>query len=207
MALPFLETPRFPENISEGSSGGPEFKTFVFEGHTAIEQRHQAWSRARAKYDVGYGIRDNEDMDVVRDFFYAMRGRATGFRFKDWGDYQLDQEQIGVGDGVEVEFPIIKTYTAGALSYVRRIFKPISGTVVVRVNDVVVSASDYTVDFINGIITFDTAVTDTHTIKVTCEFDTPVRFDTDHFSPEHEGWRSQNWSSIPLVEILLEEPA
>ena len=103
----FIETPRFPENISYGSSGGPGFSTFVFEGHSGVEQRAIQWSRARAKYNASMGIRDKSDMDDVRAFFYNTRGKALGFRFKDWGDYQLDDEEIGTGDGVVADFQII----------------------------------------------------------------------------------------------------
>ena len=206
MAFPFIETPRFPENIAEGSSGGPSFKTYISEGHSGIEQRHIGWSRAKAKYDVSYGIRDTADMDTVRAFFYAMRGRATGFRFKDWGDYHMTLETIGTGNGVLEDFVFKKTYTVGASSYVRRIFKPISGTVTVRVNDVVVTTG-FTIDYANGIISFNSPVTDTHTVKITCEFDVPVRFDTDELQAEHDGYLTESWSSIPIVELLLEEPA
>lgn len=204
MALAFLETPRFPDNVAYGSGGGPEFKTRVFEGNTAIEQRHQVWSRARSRYDVSYGIRDTTDMDMVRAFFYACRGKATGFRFKDWADYQMDQELIGTGDGTADTFTFKKTYTQGALSYERRIFKPISGTVVVRVNDVV-TGSGFTIDYTTGTIVFLTPPTNGHTIKITCEFDVPVRFDTDYMAPKHDGFESEAWGSIPLVEVMIDD--
>jgi uncharacterized protein (TIGR02217 family) len=133
----FLETPRFSDDISYGSGGGPGFKTFIFEGHSGIEQRSIAWSRAKGKWDVGYGIRDKADMDVVRAFFYNVKGKAIGFRFKDWGDYSVTGANIGTGDGAENTFRLTKTYTTGANSYVRRIFKPVDGTVLVSIGGVV----------------------------------------------------------------------
>jgi uncharacterized protein (TIGR02217 family) len=214
MPVEFIESPRFPDNIAYGSSGGPGFKTHIFEGFSAIEQRSQLWSRVRYTYDVSYGIRDKDDMDLVRAHFIQMRGRAVGFRFKDHSDYELVEEVIGTGDGADTTWPIIKTYGAGGSNpYQRRIFKPVSGTVQVWVNNVSVpvddvspSASECSVNYTTGIITFGASVIPGvgHAIEVSCEFDVPVRYDTDDMKAAHEGWLTESWGSIPLVELLLE---
>lgn len=202
----FIETPRFPENISYGSSGGPNFKTWVFEGHSGKEQRNIGWSTSKARYDVSHAIKDKADMDDLRAWFYAMYGRAYGFRFKDWGDYELTAEQIGTGDGVTTVYPITKTYTVGANSYVRRIFKPIAAGLVVKVNGVTQTlTTHYTVNTTTGVITFVTPPTSTHAITVDGEFDVPVRFDTDAFTAAHEGFLMESWSSIGLVELVRED--
>jgi uncharacterized protein (TIGR02217 family) len=207
--LSFLETPRFPEQISLGSSGGPSFKTHIFEGNSGVEQGSSVWSRTRHRYNARKGITDKDDMDVVRAFFLNLRGRARGFRWKDWSDYELIDEQIGVGDGTTAVFKIIKTYTVGSLSYVRRIFKPVSG-LQVRVNGVLkIESNHYTLDYTTGIITFSglDIPTTGHPITVTGEFDVPVRLDTDQLEASHEGFLTETWDQIPLVELLLDEPA
>ena len=205
--MAFIETPRFPDDISYGSTGGPMFKTTVYTGYSGTEQRNITWAEARHQYEAAHGIRDRDDMDVLRAFFYNMRGRAYGFRFKDWSDYNLTDENIGTGDGVEDTFTITKTYTSGAETYVRRIYKPIASGFVVKVNNVVVNPSNYTLDDTTGTIVFDggsepgvgLAVT------VTGEFDVPVRFDTDQMSVSHDGFQIESWTSIPLVEIRSDE--
>lgn len=204
----FIESPRFPDDIAEGSSGGPGWNTNVFESADGTEVRNQVWEKVRHQYDVSYGIRDKSAMDIVRAFFFDVRGRATAFRFKDWGDYQLEQEPIGTGDGTNLVFRIVKTYGANN-PYVRRIFKPVDGTIVVYVDSVVVSPSLYTVDTTTGTITFDVgnAPANTKVVAVDCEFDVPVRFDTDALSSSHDGWLTEEWSNIPLKEIKLEDPS
>ena len=87
--MAFIETPRFPESISIGSAGGPTFRTGVFEGNTGLEQRAAHWSRAKHIYDISLGIRDQDDMELVRDFFLVARGRRHSFRYRDWNDYTL----------------------------------------------------------------------------------------------------------------------
>lgn len=204
MTVPtFIETPRFSEDISYGSGGGPEFKTHVFEGHSGVEQRQAAWTVARARYDVSYGIRDTTDMDEVRKFFYNCHGRASGFRFKDWADYTLTTELIGTGDAVETLYQITKTYTAGGETYVRNLTKIVAATYTVFVNDVAqTDITHYALDTTTGIITFVTAPPNTESVKITCEFDVPVRFDTDHLSAQHDGFETETWSSITIIEIL-----
>ncbi len=198
---------RFPEDISYGSKGGPGFSTEVYTATSGAEQRNRNWQFARCKYDVSHGIRDKDDMDIILNFFYVMGGKATGFRYKDWSDYQLARGQIGVGNAVKTEFQITKTYTAGALSYTRNLLKivsPVAGPPAVvfevYVDDVLLSTG-YTVDYSTGVVTFDTAPTSGQVIEVTCEFDVPVRFDTDEMDITLEAWQLETWDDIPLVEI------
>jgi len=201
MPTPFIEE-RLDIEVSEGSQGGPGFRTTIFESEAGYEQRNSSWSKSRAKYDLSYGIRHEDDFQTVLAMFYVCRGRATGFRMRDWGDWRLTDSLIGTGNGVENEFQITKTYAVGIYSYVRDIKKPVNGTVVVKVNDVVKTlTTDYTVDHTTGIITFVSPPPDTHTIKVTCEFDVPVRFDIDQLEISWEAHRINSSDGINVVEL------
>lgn len=210
MPFTFNDTTRFPDDIAYGSSGGPGFKTFVFEGHSGVEQRNQAWSIARGAWDVSYGIRDKADMDTVRAFFFAHRGKLIGFRFKDWGDFELTAETIAQGDGSTVVFQIISTYSIGpsANNYTRTIKKIVAATVTIEVNGTPVTlgtgATEVDLDYDTGIMTFGASAVPGSglDIDVTAEFDVPVRFDTDNMSAAHEGFETEAWGSIPIVEIL-----
>lgn len=206
--LDFLETPRFPEEISYGSTGGPSFKTHIFEGNSGIEKGSAVWSRTRHVYNAQKGITDKDKMDVVRAFFLNLRGRARGFRWKDWSDYELLDEVIGTGDGANNIFRITKTYTVGSLEYVRRIFKPCAGLQVSVGGVLKTEGVYYTLDYTTGIITFNSLDTPEvgQVVTVTGEFDVPVRLDTDQLEAEHDGYMTETWSSIPIVELLLEEP-
>jgi uncharacterized protein (TIGR02217 family) len=199
----FIETPRFPTRISYGSTGGPKFTTFLFESPGGVEGREIAWDQARAEYRIDLQDHDKSDMDTVRAFFLNARGRARGFRFKDWHDYSMTDELIGTGDGVTRVFNIIKNYGSGDLAYQRRIYKPIDGTLTVKVNGTPVSA---TISYTAGTVTFSVpntpAVADL--ITVTCEFDVPVRFDTDELSASSHDFEQQSWGGIPLVELKLD---
>lgn len=199
--MAFDET-RFPDHISYGSSGGPGFNTTVIELSSGYEQRNINWSAARARYNVAHGIKSRADMNELLAFFRARRGKARGFRFKDWADFVIDDQIIGTGNGVLQQFQIIKTYTSGGQTYTRAINKPVSGTLSFTVNATTPPA--HTVNYNTGIITFSSAVPDTHVILVTsCEFDVPVRFDTDDMDATHDFFETQSWPNINIVEVRV----
>lgn len=200
----------FPSDISYGSQGGPKFKTTVFTADSGYEQRNIDWSSTRAEYDVSHGIKSQDQMDELTAFFMARRGRAFGFRFKDWNDYKIKQQVIGIGDDETTEFQVIKTYTdtnpdnGQTYSFTRKLTKLAWGTIAgVKMGAAnQVAGSDYVVDYDTGKITFAVPPLNTAPILIGLgEYHVPVRFDTDHLDSSHEFWLYQSWSSIPLVEV------
>lgn len=206
MPLPSFIEERFPTEISYGSAGGPAFSTNVFESSSGFEQRTLLWAEARAKYNIATGIKDKLDMDEVLKFFFNVRGRSIGFRFKDWADYQITAQNIGTGDGSTTQFPLIKTYVTGSYTYTRRIYKPVSGSIsAVTVGGVAqTETTHFTVNYTTGMITFLSPPAGAAAIVIgAAEFDVPVRFDTDELPITHEAWLAESLSSIPLVELKL----
>lgn len=196
---------RLPDDVERGASGGPEFSTTITELASGFEQRNADWAKARLSFDIGYGIQDKAGFQEVIKFFYARRGRLFGFRFKDWSDYEATGEQIGTGDGVITEFQLQKTYSDMGGSYIRFINKPVTGTVVLYVDDVVVDEADYTVDYSTGVVTFDAPVINTGAVTADFEFDVPVRFDVDKADLELTWSNAGSVPNIPVVELRQEQ--
>ena len=193
---------RLPEDVEIGAHGGPLFQTTIVALASGGEQRNQDWSEQRCEFDIGYGIQHLEDFEAVQSFFYGRRGRARGFRFKDWSDYQITDELIGTGDNTTTAFQIIKTYSDTAHSYGRRITRPVASTVVVKVDDVLQTVTtDYTLAASTGIITFTSAPALDAEITVTAEFDVPCRFDTDKFDLSIDGFQAGVLQSLAIVEL------
>lgn len=200
----FVETRLDPE-ISYNSQGGAGFSTTIHTTSSGREQRNINWSKARAQYDVSHAIKNKGDMDDILAMFNAMMGRAFGFRFKDWADFEIVNQNIGTGNGTQTAFQLIKTYSDpnNIRTYTRQIKKPVSGSLgVVLVGGV--PNTHYTMDYTTGIITFDVAPTTGFAVVIVyCEFDVPVRFDTDVAAIRHDFHRVESWESIKLVEIKL----
>lgn len=99
------------------------------------------------------GIKKRAQMDVLVAFFRARKGRAYGFRFKDWTDYKAANQSIGSGDGTTTTFPLTKTYSSGGVTETRRITKPVAGTVSILVGGIP-QAGRWAVDTATGMVSF-----------------------------------------------------
>nr|CAX84099.1 uncharacterized protein [uncultured bacterium] len=144
---------RFPDDIAYGASGGPEYATDVVATASGFEQRNVRWTQARGKWDVASGIKKRAQMDTLIAFFRARKGRAYGFRFKDWTDYKAVNQSIGTGNGSAATFQLVKAYSSGGISETRRITKPVAGTVAVFVS-AVPQTSRWSVDAATGVVSF-----------------------------------------------------
>ena len=191
---------QFPSDISYGSSGGPQYSTDIIITNSGYEQRNINWADSRGYYNVAHGVKTKEQMEVLIAFFRARKGRAYGFRFKDWSDYAAQGQNIATGDGVSVEFQLKKFYESGGETYVRDIKKPVDNSVYIYVDDVLIT-SGLTVDNTSGIVTFDAAPLNGAIITADFEFDVSVRFDTDRLSASLDSYGVHSWANIPLVEI------
>ncbi len=179
--MSFVET-RFPDDISYGSGGGPEYATDVVATESGHEQRNIVWQSARARYNVAHGIKTQAQLDALIAFFRARKGRAYGFRFKDWADYQGINQLLATGDGSSSQFQLVKRrYSSGGVEEVRSITKPVAGTVSVYLDSVLVSAG-FTVDDTTGLVTLSSAPGNGVAVTADFEFDVPVRFDTDRLA-------------------------
>ena len=214
--IPFAEI-QFPPKISYGSKGGPMFSTEVVASFSGYEQRNINWSQARARYDVSSGVKTQEQMQELMSFFLARRGRAVGFRFKDWSDYQGKNQFIGFGDGKSKDFQLVKRYFSEnkhaminfdgedkqQYAYQRIIHKPVQNDYFrVYKNSVLVNGG-FEIDYTKGIVKFNRPPEPLEAITVDFEFDVPVRFDTDHLDGQIDSFQVNSWNNIPLLEIRI----
>jgi uncharacterized protein (TIGR02217 family) len=206
---------RFPTAISRGATGGPERRTDVVALGSGHEERNSRWADSRRAYNAGYGVKTLDDLHAVVAFFEERRGRLFGFRWKDHGDFRscppsatptaLDQS-LGSGDGVRTAFPLVKQYGALHAPWLRRITKPVSGTVVVAVDGTPQAVGIAVLaDATTGILTFqpDHIPAEGAVVSAGFEFDVPVRFDSDKLEVSLHGFSHGAIPSIPIVEIRL----
>jgi len=201
----------FPETISQGVVGGPEFLTDVVSLRSGGEYRETPWTDPIHRYDAGLGIRSIEDLDAFQEFFYATRGMLKSFRFKDWSDYRTTKNQaeaitpldetLGVGDGTTYYFRTYKTYG----DYSRRITNPRAFSARVAFDGSEVDTNTFFVDDQNGTIVFLTPPP--AGVNITCgfEFDIPVRFDSDYIPRQLKLFNLGSVPNIPIVEVRYSE--
>jgi uncharacterized protein (TIGR02217 family) len=199
--MEFVET-RFPTDISYGSSGGPEYATDIVVSQSGHEQRNINWVEARARYDVAHGVKSKTQLSTLIAFFRARKGRAYGFRFKDWSDYSAVGQLIALGDGAQNNFQLIKNYISDGITETRNITKPVNGTVKIYM-DGAEQTTGISIDYVTGQVTFVIAPVADSAISADFEFDVPVRFDTDRLSAELDAYGVHSWQNIPLIEVRV----
>lgn len=177
MTQPFLETPRFPDDLAFWAQGGVNYNTVVVESTSGRETRNSLWQYGRGQWDLQNVDRANVfpqqyAVQTLRTFFRACKGQAYGFRFRDFTDYFDDGVGVlglplasfsaaaaptGVGSGVPV-YQMFKAYVLSPLADYRVIQKPYpTGCNILRNGVACASGSapgNYALDTTTGIVTF-----------------------------------------------------
>lgn len=196
---------RLPDDIEQGSKGGPRFKTTVLGLSSGHEKRNMDWARTRAAWQVGYGIMHREDFYFLTEFFYARGGRARGFRFRDWSDYTAENVAIGTGNGVLTDFQLIKKYENSGVTYTRRITRPVAETIELSADGTypLTPVTHFTVQPL-GIVRLTAAgltYVNTQELIASFEFDIPVRFQNDELNIELVWEQAGGIPDMPIEEL------
>ena len=205
MAVDFDEVV-FPEDVSWGSSGGPTFKTQVYESFRGYEKRNVDWKSPIMEFNVAYGIKTDIQMMEVINFFNARQGKLRGFRYKNWANYQILNDNIAIGDGSSTRLPMVRTYGVAATQTYKRLHKIVPGSVTnVTIGlNALVEGVDFVIDYNSGEIVFGEGQAPGLGIPVkaaTLEFDEPVRFDVDSLQIVIDGYNNNSLSHLPLIGI------
>lgn len=169
MPIPFDDV-RLPVDIEQGSAVGPMFQTTIVPLSSGSEQRNADWSQEKLSADISYGVMAKQNPHDVADsfasvmrFYRARMGRWRGFRFRDWSDFQVDQEPVTIVGG----YGLLTIQYEG---YRRIITRPDPDTLSFS-NGVEATLLP------GGFFTMPGGVP--AGLTYACEFDVPVRFDSD----------------------------
>ncbi|WP_298335898.1 DUF2460 domain-containing protein [uncultured Erythrobacter sp.] len=200
----------YPFALGRSASVAPEFSTSISVTSSGHERRNSLWSDARIHFDVGPGIRSEQELSEVISFFRARRGAARGFRISDPTDHSssgmtgspsmLDQ-LIGIGDGVAAEFQLIKSYGGPQEPQVRPITRPRAETLLVSVDGN--PSSDWLLGE-KGKLIFTSAPAPGSQVRAGFLFDVPVRFAEDRVDISGVNFEAGEAPSIPLIELREE---
>ena len=184
----------FPLALGRHAEVSPAFSTAIVAGAGGAEQRQANWAEARTSYDVGPGIRSEADIAALLGFFRARLGPARAFRLRDPFDHAGADEAIGTGDGATRRFALVRRYDDA----VRRITRPVAGSVSVRVGGLATAAFGVAAA---GWIELDIAPAPGALVTASFLYDVPVRFAEDRLSVTAASWAAGEAVSVPLVEV------
>lgn len=172
----------------------PRTKTIIQVNAGGNERRNQEWEHPLHHFMLPEATA--RGWDVVQDLmkhWRIMRGPYRSWPFRDPLDFAsrdlvkpnliptvtMTDQFIGFGDGFTVAFQLIKTYSVGSETYDRTIHLPVTASVLVANNGVLVPSSNYTVSRPGGVITFSVPPLNTRSITAGFLFDNEVRFESD----------------------------
>ncbi len=191
----------FPLALGREAEVSPEFSTAIVTSGGGHEARNASWAEARTRYDVGPGVRSEADIAALLSFFRARMGPARGFRLRDPFDFSSGgavpgaaDQALGVGDGVNVRFALVKAYGDSA----RRITRPVAGSVRVAVGGVETSAFSVVA---GGFVELDVAPGVGVAVSAGFLFDVAVRFAEDRLSVNRATFLAGAATAVPLVEV------
>lgn len=158
--MSFIESPRFPDEVSAWMQGGEEFLTDIVMVNSGSEQRNMIWSIPLRRYSLSNGMRTIANAQATKAFFRAVGGRANGFRVKDIFDYTVDHTTGILGTGIGTGLPTYqfkKNYVSGSVTSTANIVKPVANTSEIKRGGVVQTfgsgASQWALDTTTGIAT------------------------------------------------------
>lgn len=224
----------FPSQVAKESQGGPFKSISVLEQDGGSQERSARWPIYRWEYEAGIGIKN---LGLVNQVYrhHLCVGPENSFPFIDPFDNSsnptyasngdapptttpggsLDQV-IGVGDGTNATFQLIKTYTFGGRSYIRNIRKPFVGTwtnsdqsttsttVTVSVGGVLKTlGTDFTLDTSTGVIVFQAGQIPANAavVRASYRFYTPVFYGSGFkFQVAYSAVNAGRVPEVPLVE-------
>lgn len=209
-----------PEDISINASGGPAFLTNVAALRSGAEERRSQWSRAKRRYDIGYGLRDANELYAVYEFFLARMGQGFPFRFRDPRDFTtkpgtcecedttaFDDCLIELSEATSTEIPLYRTYRSGQQAFRRRIYKPrccIKIGLTQEDGTQTELTGGFEVNPSRGVVCFDSLPVG-KCLTWGGLYDTPVRFAVDELDWTMEMLTLSEFPSIPLIEVLGEK--
>lgn len=206
--MAFIESPRFPEDISFGVSFGPEFSTSIAENQAGNEFRNRNRIRGRCVGECSHALKTQTQITALLKFFRSMGGKFHGFRFKDWADYTCSEaESLMIETETDSgQWQLYKTYEAAiGFSEIRKISKPVSGQVTIyrtRSSTKTNITGSSSINYTTGVVTITGHVAgDVYTWEG--EFDVPCRFDTDRMPISIPEFGAYSWGQIPIKELLL----
>jgi len=192
---------RFPLHLGFGTRGGPVRSVDITQLTNGAEVRNAKTRHSRRQYNAVAGLKSDQQAIELLSFFESRNGPLYGFRFRDPLDNQAESE-LGLGDGEQTIFALIKSYGDDPYAYVRRITKPVSGTVRVFVDEIETAVS---IDHNLGLIEFAAPPNVGAIISATFDFDVPVRFGSEQLDIALDDFGSTQIQDIPLIEILPAE--
>lgn len=144
------------------------------------------------------------DFTIFNNFFKARRGSRFAFLLKDFTDFSVTKQRLGVGNGVRKEFQLYKTYEDERDPYIRKISKVKREGFLAYADDdqLPTEGQNYQINENIGIITLENPLREDSVLYASFEFYLTVRFNEDSFDYEQRSDGTIQILNVSLIEVL-----
>jgi uncharacterized protein (TIGR02217 family) len=202
----------------------PRFSTSIAASWSGAEVRNRNWMHPLRTFKLPEAVREHPQYEAIQDQWLIMGGPERSFPFTDPLDFasvplelpnvvpdisSVDQN-LGVGDGVNRDFQLQKTYVREGETYTRPIYLPQENEVLVALNGQdpgAVSGANggpytWTVSRPGGVVTFTPAPKAGLVVTAGFLFDVAVRFEADDsFDGIVQSYQVSGFSDLTFVEV------
>ena len=159
------------------------------------------------EFDAGPGVTSEDQLKALVSFFRARRGPAKAFRFRDPYDFSSNgmtetptaaDQHLGIGDGQQTVFQLVKFYGEGDEQQRREITRPDPASVVISIDGQ--PTTNWILNEV-GEISFDVPPAGGASVTGGFLFDVPVRFADDRLTANHATFLAGEIPEVRLVEV------
>ena len=184
------------DQVAYGFEGGPEYSTGETDLDNGLQIRDAAWRFPRHRYNASFKNIPDDTREYLINVFHACRGKLHSFKFKDWNDYEAENEPVIVGTGVE-PIQLYKMYQFGS-AYTVRVIQAVSLTGFTLVDNTG-EVKTGVLDQDTGIFTPTTAWVSGRSYRWSGTFYVWVHFTDDYTAMTINGWRNHT-ANVDLEE-------
>lgn len=191
-----------PPNVqSYPCASSPVFSTTLVAVDSGDETANRNWKNPLQMFALSEAIRCHDAFEDLKEHWYVMGGPESLWPFRDPMDFAscrltaanlvpaisgLDQP-LGVGDGTQRVYQMVKNYVRGAKTFSRQIQLPVVASTIVLIDGLAPGAvpgpdGPYaaTVEREGGTVTLDRNLAAGRVMTAGFLFDVPVRFENDN---------------------------
>jgi uncharacterized protein (TIGR02217 family) len=172
-----MPTVIMPSDLSVGFKSIPTFSTDKLPMTNGQERRNKNRDIVKHEYIFDQTNVPRATVQALRAFWYDRLGDWKDFLMIDWADFELDDEIIGLGDGITTQFQAKKTY--GTHTPYERTLRHLIAGYTIALNGVPFGTSGVYTQ-VNGLFTFSIPP-GSGFVTLDGGFYTPCRFDGDQF--------------------------
>jgi len=167
---------RINSDYTFGFVGGPQWKTLKVPMASGHNRKNKDWSLPLGRWQTNYALLTPANQEALLAAFWVCGGGFSNFRFKDYNDFRVIDQVIGVGDGTSTPLQLVRNYQFGSVVFTRPIKLPLHA-VIKDQDDNVLGA---TVNATTGMATPTSPWPNGKVLRWNGEFDVKVEFEEDY---------------------------